>query len=427
MEAPNWPAPAHSDTMKRVPHDILKSSRRRMRRARSVLIATRFAAALALAGALVAGPARAQSVQGPQVKLVTPRIDQPLDDPIVIQALVRALPGRTVASVQAYLDDRDLGLRARPPYRWVVPRAADAAAVHIRIVAVDSTGAQNQVEEMVTRIPGMRFAAEVPVVSLNLAALDAHEHFISDLGADELTITDNGEPQEIIDFARGEAPLRVAILVDQSNSMRDKMPETIAALGKFLEQLGPDDQVKLMAFNERVTSYTPFTNVHGLVASFAQAIRAEGGTALYDALLYGYRQLASHQDARERRVIFLLTDGDDQSSRNALEPALERVRNGGVTVFALGQGEALDSGDLRDVLRRMADETGGEAFFERDTRRLDGVFVDIAAAMRALYLVSYRPSNPVRGWHDIAVEASRPGVTLRHKPGYERTSVQEDR
>jgi VWFA-related protein len=273
----------------------------------------------------------------------------------------------------------------------------------------------------------MRFDAEVEAVMLNLAALDEDERYVSNLEAADLTIVDNGEPQEIVDFARGEAPLRVAILVDQSNSMRDKMQETIAALGKFLEQLGPDDQVKLMAFNDRVTSYTPFTNVHGLVASFAQAIRPEGSTALYDALLYGYRQLANHDDARERRVIFLLTDGEDQVSRNALQPALDRVRNGGVTVFALGQGEALDSGDLRDVLRSMAEQTGGEAFFEKDKNKLDAVFVDIAAAMRALYLVSYRPSNPTRGWHAIEVTTSRPGLRLRHKPGYERSSAQGTR
>jgi VWFA-related protein len=375
-----------------------------------------------LAVLLATSSAQAQLGQGPQVKLVTPRIDEPLDDPIVIQALVRALPGRTVVSVQAFLDDEDLGLRSRPPYRWVVPRDDDDAAVHIRIVAIDSGGAQAQIEEMVTRMPGMRFSAEVPAVTLNLAALDENERFISDLEVGELTITDNGEPQEIVDFARGEAPLRVSILVDQSNSMADKMDETIAALGKFLEQLGPDDQVKLMAFNDRVTSYTPFTNVHGLVASFAQAIRPEGSTALYDALLYGYRQLSDHEDARERRVIFLLTDGDDQASRNALQPALERVRNGGVTVFALGQGDALDDGDLRHVLRDMAEQTGGEAFFEKDKNKLDAVFVDIAAAMRALYLVSYRPSNATRGWHEIVVETTRPGLRLRHKPGYERSA-----
>jgi len=398
-----------------------------MRRATSAFISKWIGTVLALACLLAAAPAAAQFGQGPQVKLVTPRVDQPLGDPIVVQALVRAIPGRTITSVQAFLDDEDLGLRSRPPYRWVTPLEDDAAAVHIRVVAIDSSGAQTQIEELVTRVPGMRFSAEVPAVTLNLAALDNNERFISDLEASELVIKDNGEPQEILDFARGEAPLRVSILVDQSNSMADKMEETVAALGKFLEQLGADDQVKLMAFNDRVTSYTPFTNVHGLVASFAQAIRPEGSTALYDALLYGYRQLANHEDARERRVIFLLTDGDDQASRNALQPALDRVRNGGVTVFALGQGDALDNGDLRDVLRQMAEQTGGEAFFEKDKDKLDAVFTQIASAMRALYLVSYRPSNAARGWHAIEVETTRPDLTLRYKPGYERSPLQGTR
>lgn len=396
-----------------------------MRPAGSAFTASRIAAGV-LVWLLLAptAPATGQfgQGQGPRVKLVTPRIDQPLGDPIVIQALVRAVPGRTVTSVRAFLDDEDLGLRARPPYRWVVPLEDDAAAVHIRIIAIDSRGAQTQIDELVTRMPGMRFSVEVPAVTLNLAALDENARYISNLAPDELSVKDNGELQEIIDFARGEAPLRIAILVDQSNSMSDQMEETIAALTGFLGTLGPDDQVKLMAFNDRVTSYTPFTNVHELVASFAHAIRPQGSTALYDALLYGYRQLANHQDARERRVIFLLTDGEDQASRNALQPALDRVRNGGVTIFALGQGDALDDGDLRDVLRRMAEETGGEAFFEKDKDKLDAVFHQVAAAMRALYLVSYRPSNASLGWHTIEVETTRPGLTLRHKPGYERSS-----
>ena len=371
---------------------------------------------------LAAAPVVGQVGQGPQVKIVTPRIDQPLENPIVIQALVRALPGRTVDSVTAYLDDADLGVRTRPPYRWVIPLPDSAPAVHVRLVAVDSAGTESQIEEMFTRQPGMRFTAEVPAVTLNIAALDDDERFISNLSADEIVIRDNGEPQEILDFARGEAPLRISILLDQSRSMADKMDETRDALIEFLGQLGPEDQVKLMAFNDRVTSYTPFTNMHELVGSFSHAVRAEGSTALYDALLYGYRQLANLEDARERRIIFLLTDGEDQESRNELQPALDHVRNGGVTIFALGQGDALDNGDLRDVLRRMAEQTGGEAFFEKDKDKLDAVFAQIAAAMRALYLVSYRPTNPTRGWHDIEVEVTRPGLRLRYKPGYDRSS-----
>ena len=417
----------HPDTIVTVPSNIrILASEGLMRRVRSGFIRSRVSGGITLICLVLASPLAAQAPtgQGPEVKLVTPRIDLPLDDPVVIQALVRPMPGRSITSVYAFVDDVELGVRTRAPYRWVIPLDDEATAIYIRVVAKDSVGVETRIEEMVTRVPGMRFTAEVPAVTLNLAAIDNNERFISDLGVGELSITDNGEPQEILDFARGEAPLRISILVDQSNSMADKMEETIAALGKFLNQLGPDDQVKLMAFNDRVTSYTPFTNVHELVASFAQVIQPEGSTALYDAVLYGYRQIASQQDARERRVIFLLTDGDDRESRNDLTQVLNQVRNGGVTIFAVGQGEALGDGDLRDILLEMAEQTGGEAFFERDKNKLDDVFTQISVAMRALYFVSYRPTDLTRGWHEIDVKVSRPGLSLRHKPGYDRTATQ---
>ncbi|MEC8944046.1 MAG: hypothetical protein VX398_04145, partial [Acidobacteriota bacterium] len=76
------------------------------------------------------------------------------------------------------------------------------------------------------------------------------------------------------------------------------------------------------------------------------------------------------------------------------------------------------------ILLEMAEQTGGEAFFERDKNKLDGVFTRISVAMRALYLVSYRPTNLTRGWHEIDVKVSRPGIHLRHKPGYDRTTTQ---
>lgn len=357
---------------------------------------------------------------GPEVKIVTPSTDQPLGDPVIIQALVRSRGGASRLRVVAYLDDLELETLTKPPFRWIVRRPARATAVHVRVVAVDGSGRQGEDELMASRTPSARFEAEVQAVSLNLAALDESDRFISDLRPAELLIQDNGVEQQIMDFARGEAPLRIALLLDRSGSMADKMQGTLGALQEFLTQLGPQDEVKLMGFNQRVTSFTPFTNLHGLVASFAQGITAEGSTALFDALLYGYRQLATIDEARVRRVIFLLTDGEDRESRVALHPALDLVRKGGVTIYALGQGEALHDPDLRAVLEQLADATGGEAFFEDDLARLEGLFVRVAQAMRALYFVSYRPSDLSPGWHEIEVQVRRPGLRLRHKPGYMR-------
>jgi Ca-activated chloride channel family protein len=260
----------------------------------------------------------------------------------------------------------------------------------------------------------------VPAVSLNVGVLDDQGDFALDLQQSEIVLHDNGVEQELLDFTRSEAPLRVAVLLDHSGSMGNKMGETIDALVEFLQRLEPEDQVKLMGFNHSVTSYTPFTTQHAMVGRLAQGIQAEGGTALYDALLYAYRQLEPFDMARERRVIFLLTDGKDRESRTSAEPALELVRAGGVTVFALGQGEALRDQDLRDVIQEITRVTGGDAYFESDRGRLRQSFTEIAQAMRALYFVSYRPSDSAPGWHEITMEIARPGLRARHKPGYQR-------
>jgi len=356
----------------------------------------------------------------PEVKIVTPRSDRPLPNPIVIQALVRSPASRSITGVVAYFDDQELATLTEPPYRWIVSRAARASIAHVRVVATDSEGLAGNAELLVAGTPGLGFEAEVPAVSLNVGVLDERGGFALDLQRHEIVLRDNDIEQEILDFTRSEAPLRVAVLIDHSGSMGNKMADTIEALVEFLQRLEPDDQVKLMGFNHRVTSYTPFTNRHDMVANFAQGIQAEGGTALYDALLYAYHQLEPYELARERRVIFLLTDGKDRESRTSAEPTLELVRAGGVTVFALGQGEALRDEHLREVILDITRTTGGDAYFESDRGRLRESFTEIARAMRALYFVSYRPTDSTAGWHEITVEIGRPGLRARHKPGYQR-------
>lgn len=360
------------------------------------------------------------STSDPEVKIVTPRSDRPLPNPIVIQALVRSPVSRPISGVVAYFDDQELATLTEPPYRWIVSRAARASLAHVRVIATDSEGLVGGDEVMVAGTPGLGFEAEVPAVSLNVGALDERGGFALDLKPQEIVLRDNDIEQEILDFTRTDAPLRVAVLVDHSGSMGGKMADTVEALMGFLRRLEPGDQVKLMGFNHSVTSYTPFTDRHDMVANFAQGIQAEGGTALYDALLYAYRQLEPYELARERRVIFLLTDGKDRESRTTAEPALELVRAGGVTVFALGQGEALRDEDLREVILDITRTTGGDAYFESDRGRLRESFNEIAQAMRALYFVSYRPSDSTPGWHEITIELGRPGLRARHKPGYQR-------
>lgn len=369
--------------------------------------------------ATVALPSATATGQAPEVKIVTPQQDRPLSDPVVIQALVRSPDGTQISDVRAWLGDRELGRRQDPPYRWSVSRPAEATT--IRVEATDGLGRRGTVEMVVSPGAGASFDADVRAVTLNLSVVDENDRFVSDLGRDEVIVRDAGVEQNLLEFTRARAPLRVALLLDRSGSMAARMDRTLDALEAFLRLLDRADRVRLFGFNDRVTSYTPWTSEHEVVAGFARLIRAEGGTALHDALRYGAVQLSAFGDAVERRAVLLLTDGRDSTSRAGLEEALDRLRDTGVTVFALGQGEALDDEELRDTLLRVAEGTGGQARFVEDPDELSVSLRRVAMAMRALYFVSWVPTGSEPGWHDIEVEIRRPGLVPRHRPGYRRT------
>ena len=388
----------------------------RFRLVRRVLVALPCLWAMSATAAAAQDPFRLAAA--PEVKIVTPVQDRRLDDPVVVQALVRSPAAATIVRVDAWLDDVHLGSLERPPYRWVAARPDAATTVQVRVVAIDEGGREGSDERTVSTLDAPVFTGVAEAVSLNLAVLDGSGRFLSDIEAEEVIVRDNGAPQALLRFTRADAPLRVVLLVDQSASMAEKMTRTRGAIAAFLDELGEDDNVKLIGFNHRVNTYTPFTAEHDLVAAFAQGIRAEGSTALFDALLYSLRQFGAPAPTPERRAIFLFTDGNDVDSRNPLGAVVGAVRDAGVTVFALGQGAALDDRGLREQLRSIADATGGEAAFEDDVERLPGLFADAARKLRALYFVSYRPTDPSPGWHEIEVRIQRRGVEPRHKPGY---------
>jgi len=370
-----------------------------------------------LATLMAAGAASA--FQAPEVRIVTPRTDRALPDPVVIQALVRSPDGTAITGVTAWLGDRRLERLEGTPYRWRVGRPS--VATTIRVEATDGRGRRGEAEIVVGPGSSATFGADVRAVTLNLSVVDENGRFVSDLEADEIVILDDGVEQDLLEFTRARAPLRVGLLLDQSGSMAPRMDRTLDALETFLGLLGPDDRVRLFGFNDRVTTYTPWTSEHELVAGFARLIRADGGTALHDALRYGAVQLTAFRNAVERRTVLLLTDGRDSTSRAGLQEALERLRDTGVTVFALGQGEALDDDALRDTLVRLTEGTGGEARFVDDPEALPATLHEVAMAMRALYFVSWVPGGTGPGWHEIDVEIRRPGLVARHRPGYRRT------
>jgi Ca-activated chloride channel family protein len=374
------------------------------------------AAALFLASppAAVAAP---QAGEPPRVKIVTPRPDSDPAGVTALRALVR--PGSSEQlRAEAFLDEWSLGVLEAPPYEWKLPRVRPLSSLRVDVVGGDGLAASDAV--LLAGPESALFATASDAVALNLLATDHRGRFLRSLQRDEIILTDNGERQEILDFARTGVPLQVIVLFDRSYSMNGRMGGARRALASFLEQLEPEDRVKLICFNHRVVTASDFTADHHRLLELVDGYRPDGGTALHDALLLSLEHFERDDDVRIRPAILVFSDGWDQDSINGLGAAVESVRREGITLFAIGQGEALEDGSLRRGLERMAEATGGAAYFVRDPDRLAPTLSEVGSQMRAMYFLSYRPTTLAPGWHDLQVQIARERTHVRHKLGYQR-------
>lgn len=376
-----------------------------------------------IAAILVLVPGQALA-QAPQIRIVTPRA---ADDPASsgrIEVLVRGGDGPAVA-VTAFVEGTPLETLMAPPYGWDMPRQDGASPVNVRVTARDEHGheASEQVRVLGGSLLGGNavpsFRSDTQAVTINLGVFDSWKRRILDLQRDEIIVRDNGQPQEILGFGREDMPLRTVVLFDRSGSMDGRMEMTRQALDELLSRLDARDQSKLVAFNDRVNQLVDFTGDHDAIRAGAATLEAGGGTALYDAILFALQSFETDTSSPTRPAMVLLSDGWDQDSVNPMSRVLDRVRDVGATIFAVGYGEALESDELRATLVKIARSTGGEAFFVPRTDHLAPIFAQIARRMRAMYFVSFVPDNRTAGWHELTVEVpERSRLTLLHRLGY---------
>ena len=376
---------------------------------------------IAVTPALVLGQASAQE---PQIRIVTPRADADPASVGLIQVLVRAGDGPVVA-VTAFVDGISLETLLGPPYRWDMPPMAGESLVSVRVTARDGHGheASEEVRLLRANVLGENkvslFHSDSRAVTLNIGVFDSWKRRILDLQRHEIIVRDNGLPQEILGFGREDVPLRALVLFDRSGSMAGRMETARQALDELVNRLDAQDQLKLVAFNEHVNQLVDFTQDHDVIRASAASLEASGGTALYDAILFALESFETDTSSPTRPAMVILSDGWDQNSVNPMSRIIDRVREVGATIFAMGHGEALESEELRTTLREIARSTGGEAFFVPSTDHLAPIMAQIARRMRAMYFVSFVPISRSAGWHELTVEVpERRCLTLLHKLGY---------
>jgi len=261
----------------------------------------------------------------------------------------------------------------------------------------------------------------VPVL---FTAVDRKDRYITDLGKEDVQVYDNKKKQEVLSFSQEtDLPLRVGLLIDTSNSIRDRFKfEQEAAIDFLRAIIRPGkDQVFLMGFDTNTEVVQDFTDNLELLTKAIRDMRPGGGTALYDAVFLSARDklMTASAEGGVRRTIILISDGEDNQSRAAREEALAMAQRAEVTLFCIGTNISgtEQPGDL--VLKRFATETGGRAFFPFRLEDMSTSFQNISRELRSQYALFFRPNTPRDStFHTIEVVSMRKGVKVRARKGY---------
>ena len=298
-------------------------------------------------------------------------------------------------------------------------------------LGVGSTFAQQTASPSPTPQPSKQapsFRAGVDVVSLAVTVTDGANRFVTDLDRPDFSVFEDGVKQEITFYNRRQQPIALSLLLDTSASMEQHLPTLQAAATNFVRRLRPNDLAQVIDFDSRVEIRQAFTgNQSDLEAAIHQTV-AGGSTSLHNAVYIALRELrkvraVTEEDLR-RQALIVFSDGEDTSSLVSFEEVLELAKRSETAIYTIGlRGADNTAKGFREaefVLRSLARETGGRAFFPAKIDDLTGVYAQIADELASQYTIGYTSTNPKRdgAWRRLAVQVSRPNVTPRTKNGY---------
>lgn len=304
---------------------------------------------------------------------------------------------------------------------------------------------------------------ETNLTNIFFTAADKHKRFVSNLKPEDIRVFEDGQQQDIFTFQTNiDLPLSLAILIDCSASEERTLPDEKEAARAFLENIlrpGGKDEAAILSFTGETTLEQGFSgNLErlrraidrvefvppsgyiggGVVVNGTPPISGEnqalaGSTAIWDAVWATSEELIGTSAEHTRRAIILLTDGDDTSSRLKMDEAIDAAQKADSLIYAIGIGDRYTFGVNEGALRKIAEKTGGRAYFPRHQGDLRDAFTQIQRDLREQYLVAYSPKNKARdgSYRKIEIQIINPelkqqNLKLNYRSGYfAKTAIPE--
>jgi Ca-activated chloride channel homolog len=274
--------------------------------------------------------------------------------------------------------------------------------------------------------PQSRIILDVTRVNMLFTVTDKKGRFVTDLTKDDFQVFESKKPQTIAEFtAETDLPLRLGILIDTSNSIRERFKFEQEAANSFVQSVvhRGHDKAMVVSFDTSAELVSDLIDDTQKLEAAIRSLRPGGGTALYDAIYFACRDKLSRDQPRHkfRRAIVLVSDGDDNQSQVTRDQALEMAQKADVVIYSISTNQMHVETDGDKVLKYLCSETGGQAFFPFKVEDLDQSFENIANELRHQYNVFYRP-EPLKAdglYHTVDLKVKgRKELVVRCRKGY---------
>ncbi|MCP4654141.1 MAG: VWA domain-containing protein [bacterium] len=325
-----------------------------------------------------------------RVRLIEPRRGRRYRHSLraVVQTVVP--DGGEVERVELYLNEDRVATLYQPPFTQPILLGGEELT-YVRAVAYLADGNSNE-DLVFVNAPGNLEEIQVNFVELYATVYDRRGRPVRGLAESDFQVLEDGKLQQARRFEWvDDLPLHTTLMIDTSASMEDSIETVGEAALAFVEQaIEPRDRASLISFNHQPQVEARFTNDVDTLARKLKALRATGGTALYDSLVF---TLHYFHGVKGQKALLLLSDGRDESSEFDFDETLEFARRAGVMIYAIGLEDAELKRDARRVLEKLAAETGGRAFFVRELDELEAIYTEIQEELRSQYLFAYQSSS----------------------------------
>jgi len=301
------------------------------------------------------------------------------------------------------------------------PRVIITASVVIVVVCAGVVAAQQ------------RFRGGIDLVSLSVTVTEGTK-YVTDLSQEEFEVYEDGVKQTITFFSKSQQPIALAVLLDTSASMDQRLETAQEAAIGFARRMKPDDVMEVIDFDSQVRILQTFTNNVGDLEKAIRNTSVNGSTSLYNAIYISLKELkkikAQTTEEIRRQAIVVLSDGDDTSSLVEYEEVLDLAKRSETIIYSIGLKQSntdrVEFKEAEFVLKQLANETGGRAFFPTSVSELPALYQQISEELANQYSLAYSSRNTSRNgaWRRLVVRLTRPGMQPRTRQGYFGPSAQ---